>query len=355
MTPEPSAASLAVLAGIYRRGADDLAALLKGSDFQRGKATILLRQVDAISQRVAGESDRWVSAETQSLYEQSAQAVDREIAPAAAEIGPAGSARARADFMKINEGAVEQFARQISRDLAAANRDLADQGRRIIRRTSQMVISDAELSKTIAQGLVSGGNKNKIGQALRERLAAGGRELLESGKMSETDLAAIVDFDAGVIQAGKRRMPLNHYCRMVASFQLRQATVAATRERLADAGQAVGDPDRYDLVIIRGPISGDFCDFYVNKVFSVSGRSSEFPPLDAIPNAGPPFHPNCTHTISPFVRVFATGRDIKRGRINDQFLNIDGRAAQKKFTGPEQGYAARRKRTPANRRSSRPE
>jgi len=357
-TPVPSQSDLAVLSRIYRKGAGDLSALLTtGTDFQKGRAGVLLKQLNAISGRLGLASDKWVSAEVEKLYGDTGPVVTRELNRLGIPIGQDTPRDViRDQFLKVNEDAVNSFARQLGSDLAGANAQLRDDGRRIISKTSQMVMADPALSEVIAQGLVSGGNLNKIGKALRTRLAEGGQELLDSGAMSEADLKKIVDFDAGVIQAGKRQMDIVDYTNMVASFQLREAVVDATKNSMQWAADEFGgDPDLFDLVQVMGPISGDVCDFYVGKVFSLSGRSSQYPPLASIPRGGPPFHPHCTHNIAPFFLETATPRERERGEINPKFLDIDLAQGQKLYMGNDRLFAARREPAPQDSRSSVPD
>lgn len=350
---DPKLKQVETLVRIYRNGASDLAGLLGSTDFQRGKASRLLAQVDAIAKKLAVESVRIVDDATRENYQAGLASGDRKLREVGVDIVPAQ--KMGVEWNRINEGAIETFARQISADLSRASGELADKGKRIIRGTSQMVLADHQISETIAKGLVSGGSKDNIARALRARLAEGGRELLDSGKMTPAQLKQIVDFDAGVIQAGKVQLRIVDYTRMVASFQLRQAVVSAEKDRLVQQGEEMGDAMMFDLVIITGAISGDACDFYVNKAFSISGKSSEYPPLSSVPGGGPPFHPYCTHTIAPFVREFVTAKQMQRAKIEPHLLNIDLNQAAKLYKGADNVFAARRQMAPPNSRSSRPQ
>jgi hypothetical protein len=115
----------------------------------------------------------------------------------------------------------------------------------------------------------------------------------------------------------------------------------------------MGDPDMFDLILVVGKISGDECDFYVNKVFSISGRSSEYPSCVEMPGGGPPFHPHCTHTIAPFIPRFASPRELERGKINEMFLGISISDAAALYAGKDRVYAARRAAAPPGETTSR--
>ena len=111
---EPTQAELDVIRRIYRSGAEDLARLLKGTDFQRGKASILLHQVDEISKRLGTASDHWVARTTRDKLDAAAVAIVRKLDPLAIEIGGEEWKAARPDFA-INQRAVGVFARQTRR------------------------------------------------------------------------------------------------------------------------------------------------------------------------------------------------------------------------------------------------
>lgn len=59
----------------------------------------------------------------------------------------------------------------------------------------------------------------------------------------------------------------------------------------------------YDLVFVSylGD-SSDLCSDYQNKVYSISGNSEKYPPLDDAlwENGGGLLHPNCRHFIDPY-------------------------------------------------------
>jgi len=336
MPPEPSKRELAVLERMYRRAAGDLAALLRGTDFQRGRAGVLLAQVRRISKRLGVKSDQWVTRNTAKLYGKAQAWVDSEIK----RLG-AGTAAAALREPQINERAVGAFATQIARDLAKANGQMRDAASRIISGTGQKILADPELAELVGRGLIAGGSLNKIARGLRTRLTEAGREALESGALSEAELAEQADLEAGYIRAGAKRMAVGRYCELVASYQLREASTHATRGRLREAGEQLGDPMGFDLVMIVGPVSPDFCAFYVGKVFSNSGQHPDYPPFDELPEGGPPFHPHCRHNVAPFIAEFASRSELERGHVNPDLLGVSGRQAQGMFHSPARRYAAR--------------
>jgi|GEM_PF-2866687 len=57
---------------------------------------------------------------------------------------------------------------------------------------------------------------------------------------------------------------------------------------------------------------GDYCDLYRGRVFSVSGRHPDFPPLSDCPAGGAPFHPWCRHTLSAVEEGSAAAEAAKK-------------------------------------------
>lgn len=302
---EPSAQELEHLRQIYRESSRQLSSLLGTTEFQTGKASALLKQVDRISKELGMRTDRWVTPATRTIMHEAADQTVESLKAGGLEIG--GS------FNQINERAVRVFSGQMARDLAGANKHAADETRRIIRRTQQMVLKDSEISKVLAKGLIAGGNLNKIANSLKDRLAEGGKELLSTGKMTAGQLEKIVDLDAGYIQAGSRRMEIGEYAYMVADTQLRTAVTQATIDRLGQAGEELGEPDLFDLVIVEGRTDGcNICDEYVGRVFSLSGRTEGYMVLPA----RTPFHPNCTHFLAPYVDLISKSAVAARAASN---------------------------------------
>ena len=89
----------------------------------------------------------------------------------------------------------------------------------------------------------------------------------------------------------------------------REAQTAGTINRVVEAG--------VDLVMVTAHGAQDGCGFYEGKVFSVSGGHDKYPSISDLPNGGPPFHPNCKHSLAPFVEDLATGAEKRRGAGTD--------------------------------------
>lgn len=115
-----------------------------------------------------------------------------------------------------------------------------------------------------------------------------------------------------------RTWSLDAYASMVARTTTREAYTAGTVDVVQRAG--------HDLLRISEhwptcPI----CAVVQGRVVSVSGRSMDWPSARAV--GLPPYHPNCLHSVAPFIEELADEEETARlrGRSN-QPLDIDPRA-----------------------------
>jgi len=96
----------------------------------------------------------------------------------------------------------------------------------------------------------------------------------------------------GIITINGRKYNYRKYLRMV---QKTQNSALANELQLARTLET-----KSDLIQISETGTGDFCAFYEGNVYSLSGNSSKYPSVSALPNFPPPFHPNCLHTFDPY-------------------------------------------------------
>jgi hypothetical protein len=148
-------------------------------------------------------------------------------------------------------------------------------------------------------------------------LAAGEATSQIRGKIAELLRPQFRDGLVSVVGHGGRRFtfPMNYYAGMVASATKRQARTVATITRAREAN--------HDLVRVSANPSktGDWCDAYRGRVFSISGAHPLYPALDSLPNGGPPFHPWCRHSLQIFVPQFHSEHEQREAaKVNPEFL-----------------------------------
>jgi hypothetical protein len=145
-------------------------------------------------------------------------------------------------FSLIDVGTVRKFAADTLADLHRAADSMADRGKSVLRQTQQQGLSEKEINKILAGGVIEGRPRDTY-RALEKELKALHGETVEVNG---------INFDT------------RYYAELVARTKTRQATVAARHERLEDLG--------LDLVMIIGRQSGNFCSAFLGQVFSLSGK-----------------------------------------------------------------------------------
>lgn len=217
----------------------------------------------------------------------------------------------------VNTGAVEVLAKDTLRDLHGAADSMGKNAGITLRRMAATGVTNEEVNKILSGGIIEG----KPDQAIRQLKEA--LQKVHGNKVTITDKNGDpMDFDTG------------YYAKMVAHTKMRQATCTARHDRLAQHG--------IDLVIVVGRRSDNFCTEYLNKVFSISGKSDTYPPLSSLPGGGPPFHPNCSKSTAPFIEDLATPQELEIAApdksLNDALKTKNITTLQKRFknsNGPQ--------------------
>jgi hypothetical protein len=117
-----------------------------------------------------------------------------------------------------------------------------------------------------------------------------------------------------------------HYAGMVVRTKTREAVVTARNERFTQLG--------IDTVAIIGRLSDNFCTAFLGQVYSISGKHPKYPALSSLPGGGPPFHPNCSKGVRPFIEALATPGQTKAAEPSPAANRLIGKTpaqAQKMF------------------------
>lgn len=96
-----------------------------------------------------------------------------------------------------------------------------------------------------------------------------------------------------------RNIDLKSYAEVVARSTTREATNTATLNQLQNHG--------YDLVkMSKHSPTCSICAIYQGRVYSISGKSSDYPPLDtAYSGDYANIHPDCAHVLEPYIPALA--------------------------------------------------
>lgn len=283
-----------ILAGYYDAAAERLRSLIidptgkhRGTQqWTQARASAIASQVHheltSLKNRAAG----WTGKALMTSFKQGMRTAD-EQAVAAGVLSRSDAPSLRGSFHVVDTDAVRQFAQDTYGDLAKAADSMERTSRHVLHRMAAEGVTNEEVNRILAGGVIEGKPK----AAIREL-----RESLEKVHGKQVTIQT---------RNGPMTFQTDYYARMVANTKTRQAVCQARHERLADMGM--------DLVTIVGRRSKNFCTAYLDKVFSISGKSKKYPPLSGLPSGGPPFHPNCSKSTAPFVEELATPEELAAG------------------------------------------
>lgn len=303
-----------ILTGFYKDAASRLSAIVlnppgkteSSKEFRMARASSLVHKIDAITRTLDAQASKWIGQQMPGVV---ANGVKMAIAQAqAVGVLPADSP-VGGSFTSIDHGTVNKFAIDTYSDLHRASDSMGSYSKTVLRHTSQLGMSEADINKILAGGVIEGQPTQTI-RELREALrAVHGEKVQVIGKNGSP-----IEFDVG------------YYASMVARTKTREATVASRHDRLQSLG--------LDLVAIIGRVSKSFCTAFLGQVFSLSGKSKDYPAYSELPGGGPPFHPNCSKSTRPFVPALASDKqlDSAQGVENAQdLLGMNATAAQRAF------------------------
>jgi hypothetical protein len=278
----------------------------KAQQFNAARAATQLAQIERILAGLKQDAATWTGEAIPQAFHDGIKRADTQ----AREVGivPDDSAL-KGSFALIDRGTIDVFARDTYHDLAKAADSMGDRTKRLLRATRQVGLSEIDINRILAGGVIAGKPIDTI-HALRDEL-----------KKIHGDEVKVIDKNGNPIN-----FEVGYYASMVARTKTRQATVVSRHERLGKLG--------LDLVAIIGRPSKNFCTAYLGQVYSLSGTSSKYPAYSSLPSGGPPFHPNCTKSTRPFVEDLASEKQLANAEGDDdqeKMLGIDATTAQRRF------------------------
>ena len=175
------------------------------------------------------------------------------------------------------------------------------------------------------------GNKRKIAMDISGGIVESAtRQTVQNRLLDELRKNAV----AGKITVGKVTMNAKAYAELLARTLSRSVHTEGTLNRLNEY--------EIDLVLITNTGGVDFCRIFEDQIFSISGKSRMYPKLVH----RPPYHPNCTHTLSGFVTEFANYNDLSIGKeFKASDSNLSARDLNKKYPIIKDDTRSRTKKT----------
>ena len=325
-----------LLAGWYTEAQKRMRAMIlqptgkteKAQEFRQARAAELSAQVDRILAELGQASAKWTGENVGNAYKAGIERAEQQ----AKEAGLRDSDALKGSTALIDKRAVRVFALDTVADLSKAADSMGQTAKSLLRQTAQIGLAEADINTILAGGVIEGTPVETIRQ-LREELI----------RVNEGRLVKIIDKngDEMHLDAGK-------YAEMVVRTKTRQANVYARHERLGELG--------LDLVRIIGRLSDNFCTAFVGQVFSLSGKSAKYPAYSSLPSGGPPFHPNCSKSTTPFIEELATEKQLDAAKgVEDaqKLLGMDPSKAQRAYKDLQlrpQATENLKKITPVNER-----
>ena len=174
---------------------------------------------------------------------------------------------------QVNTRAVAAVAEQMAADLLGINANMRKNSVNYLRATQQKLVRDGVINQVIAEGLITGSARRTVSDQIEGRLW----ERMRNGKL---------------VTAGGRQYDPEYYAKMVARTKIREAQTAGTINASLEYG--------VDFVKVSSHSHDtDICTPFQGKIYSISGKSSKYPPLGETP----PFHPNCLHVLLPMPMI----------------------------------------------------
>lgn len=276
MPKKPLPQNVIDLTAEYRAAQERLVKLIADQQ-ARGNSTYyrkrILAGVDAELKALDEYTKRWVADEIPKSYQsgmnQSYDEYRRQGIPF--------------DTVPPNSKVINTLVRNVSDDLTEATRFV---GRRIADDLRKAGLQAAAL------GIASG-------DTVKQTKA----KLLEI--MSDRGIQSIVDKNGRAIE-------LDVYASMVSRTTTREATNTGAIQAVTDNG---GDLVKMSQHFSSCPV----CSVYEGRVYSISGDSTEYPPLSVAFKGYNSIHPNCTHVVMPYVPEYADNVEQTRTESNRPF------------------------------------
>ncbi|MGN6726935.1 MAG: phage minor capsid protein [Tepidisphaeraceae bacterium] len=279
----------------------------RGQAYNRARASDRLAQLQTLAGQIDKKAGEWIGRRMPQIYKEGRALADRQAVVAG--VRPGDSA-VKGSFNLIDSKSLHILARDTLIDLHKTSGGILATAERMLRATADNGLSQADINKIIAGGIVEGVPDTTIA-ALRDELR----------RVNNGNIVAITTKHGGTMN-----FAAESYAEMVVRTKTREAIVQSRVERFSELD--------LDLVSITGKLSSNFCSAYLNQVFSISGKSDKYPPLDSLPGGGPPFHPNCSKSIRPFIEELATDAQkqaAEPARDVSKLLNVDATQAQRLY------------------------
>lgn len=255
------AAKAVDLAQLYREMARKLQRIVDDTAAKLGDRNQAARAIKAIKEAAAGTAGPAEDA-VQGLMD---AALDAGVDAADADI-MAGGGDVLADLSRVNRQAADRAARDVYRDLAGRTKNIESRLTEAIREAGAQAFRDA---------MLVGSNPGTVARNFLNALAERG--------------ANPVKF---VDAAGREWQP-EKYALMVANTKSAILYNTATVDRLRDADVGIAQ-------VTAGGTEDPLCAPWIGMLIALDAATAKrlkLPKIEDVLGGGPPFHPNCRHSL----------------------------------------------------------
>lgn len=240
------------------------------------RARLLIREATETLRRLDANNAAWIAENVPRAYLRGVSAANDKLRYTREGLSTSNTA--------LHEETITALVSDMDDVLRDATARMGRGYKTLLRRMQVSSTMDKTITKEIALDVTTGKTLREASAAIAEKL--------------------IAEFGDGPIRIGARTFSAEQYATLVARTKGAEAHSMGTMTRLAESGQ--------DLVVVDAHGAEDACGIYEGKVYSISGTSDKYPPVRDLPNGGPPFHPNCTHVLLPYIEELAGKQEQKK-------------------------------------------
>lgn len=291
---------LDTLAKIYLAARDQLLDTIINSPGVGTKtfANTILQQLDRELKRLQAASDKYIETAIPAEYEKGLDAIYQYFKKNNLTM------KHPSHFADLHTDAIYTIAREMQHNIRGG---LVQVGRQLAQYVN--TARDEVLRST---ALMAAGEKLATGGTVLQMKNNLTKKLQEQGFMT-------VQYGSG---PGARNVPIDAYAMLCARSTTREAGNLARENQLTANG--------YDLVEMTEHYpTCDVCAPLQGRVYSISGKDKRFPPLSRAFSSGyHNVHPNCRHSIVPWIEELQTGEEVQQAMAKSQAPFTDSRSKQ---------------------------
>ena len=245
--------------------------------YELGRVRVIQKQIAEILEQLEDPMMDWAELYLPRSYANGTLYATRSLV----KLGVAQDSALKAGFSLVDQEAVRALAEFTISELGAAQSGILKNLGNMIRHSQLPTEIEVSATQTLAKDLI-------LGKGIPQMKA----DLLEKALN-------------GQFAPGGYKGSLADYAELLARTRTREAQMAGALSRY--------DEYNVDLVIVPAHSGAcPLCAPWQGAVFSISGTSEKYPPLDLVGN--PPWHPNCEDVIAPYVEELRSDEENARAQ-----------------------------------------